>query len=199
MADSKLTDLPEMSVSTLNNDDVLYIASNSLKASNKITYANLINTKFVSLSSKHDTLQVNFDSLQSNFDDQSVQFNSLNTSITSYKVAISGFDLAAAIGSRFTSTFFVPSAFGLRVGDLMLPTMVVSGAAGFNFNAGSTSVAGPSGVTFQMQVLSAGVGDLNRGALVRFDAFNFTGGAVKVGSTGPHVTLHSKIFYREVD
>tara|TARA_X000001388_G_scaffold59745_1_gene45108 strand:+ start:531 stop:1130 length:600 start_codon:yes stop_codon:yes gene_type:complete len=65
MADSKLTDLPE--VTTIADNDVLYLANVTLNQSNKITYANLINTKFVALNTEFEAVSASVDTLNSQF------------------------------------------------------------------------------------------------------------------------------------
>ena len=65
MADSKLTDLPE--VTTIADNDVLYLANVTLNQSNKITYANLINTKFAALNTEFEAVSASVDTLNSQF------------------------------------------------------------------------------------------------------------------------------------
>ena len=196
MADSKLTDLPEMSVTSLNNDDVLYIAKTSDPvASNKITYANLINTKFNNLSAKHDTLDVNFNGLQTDFDEKMIEFNTLNDSITSYEVPISGFDLVsynnAGTNQRFTTAFFVPSGLNVRVGDILLPTIRLSGGEE------TTAMAGISGLTCHANALSSDCnGEFGLG-LVQFEALNFTGTHMQIADPRENFPkLFIKIIHR---
>lgn len=198
MADSKLTDLPEMPVTSLNNDDVLYIAKTSEPvASNKITYANLINTKFNNLSARHDTLDVNFNALQTDFDEKMVEFNSLNDSITSYEVHLSGFDLAsytnAGTNQRFTTAFFMPSSYNIREGDILIPTIRLSGGEE------TTGMAGISGLTCHANALSGDCDSVFGRGLVQFEALNFTGTHMQIADPRPDFPkLFIKIFYRSV-
>ncbi len=125
MADSKLSDLP--AITQLANDDVLYVADVSQNASNKITYGNLINTKFT-------TLETNFDTVSALARTNESQLGPIRTEVITQTGREGFFNLSMDPITVTTSTAFrtafsfayetvsstCPSEFEL--GDILTPT-----------------------------------------------------------------------------
>ena len=153
MADSKLTDLPE--ITTLSNDDVLYVADISLNASNKITYGNLINDKFNILSNSYaltaDQVASNTIDIINLRDD----VDTINLQTSSFSVNLSGFILSN--NDRFTSSF--PVDVNLDTGDILVSSL-------------DQDLSG-------LQIQTAPVSS----SFVRFDAINTTGSTINIGTS----------------
>jgi len=96
MANKKLTDLN--SITTLSNDDVLYIVDPLTNTSNKITYGNLINTKFNSLSTDFSTTTDSISTLVIGGATNATFKRSLSSKVT---------DLSGYFGQTFSNSRFV--------------------------------------------------------------------------------------------
>lgn len=96
MANKKLTDLN--SITTLSNDDVLYIVDPLTNTSNKITYGNLINTKFNSLSTDFSTTTDSISTLVIGGATNATFKRSLSSKVT---------DLSGYFGPTFSNSRFV--------------------------------------------------------------------------------------------
>lgn len=169
MADSKLTDLPE--ITTLSNDDVLYVADISLNASNKITYGNLINDKFNALNNSYTLTAVQITTNTNNIATLRSDVDTLINSSTGVSVDLDAF--AIADGSRFTSSFDVSENLGISNGDVLISSLDI--------------VGGLSGLQIQVAPVSS--------SHVRFDAINTTGGSLTVT---PSAVLFIKKFSDDI-
>lgn len=137
MADSKLTDLPE--VTTIADNDVLYLANVSLNQSNKITYANLINTKFVAINTAFEAVSASVDTLNSQFPNIRNEVLAQTAREGFFTVNFGNSNLAN--GSQILTTFSfcpdnnasnvlsatLPATF--NVGDILTPALTLAGGS----------------------------------------------------------------------
>ena len=170
MADSKLTDLPE--ITTLSNDDVLYVADISLNASNKITYGNFINDKFNALNNSYILTAPQITVNTNNIATLRSDVDTINNQTTGFKVDLDAFNVTN--GNRFTSSFDINTNLGVSNGDILIPSLDVAG--------------GLSGLQIQTAPVS--------GSHVRFDAINTTGSTLNIT---PSAVLFVKVFYDNID
>ncbi len=170
MADSRLTDLPE--ATTLDNDDVLYVADISLNASNKITYGNLINDKFTTLNNSYALTAAQVSVNTSNINVLQDDVSTIIGETTSFKVDLDAFNVTD--GNRFTSSFNINSNLRIGIGDILTPSLDIAG--------------GLSGLQVQIAPVSA--------SHVRFDAINTTGSTLNIT---PSAVLFVKVFYDNID
>ncbi len=185
MADSKLTDLP--TITTLDNDDVLYIVDTINNTSNKITYANLINTRFNSLSTRVDTISGDLDTLETSFAITQSRTDTLFNNTTSFSLSFD--EVTVANNSRFISAFNLGNTqpglenYNITPGDVIIPAV--------NLPNG-----GLSGLQVQMEPVSANE--------IRLDIINTTGGSLTIPSSAVYddaldgFKIFVKVFYNDI-
>lgn len=174
MADSRLTDLN--AVTTLNDNDVVYVVDVSENTSNKITYGDLINTKFNELSTSFEqsisggsfsdiqTLSTNQLQLSSNVGDLERENIRLFT-LTFPEITIT-------TGSRFFSAFDI-NELKLEPGDTKpLPGFELSDT----YTTTISGVGGLSGLQTEMYLLCA----FNGQPAAEFNLYNNTGATITV-------------------
>lgn len=174
MADTRLTDLP--TVTTLNDSDVLYIVDTSENTSNKITYGDLINTKFNELSTSfvQSTSGGSFSDIQTLSTNQlelsSIAEDTRTQSIRLFTLTFP--EISITTGNRFFSAFDI-NELKLEADDTRpLPEFELSDT----YTTTISSVGGLSGLQTEMYLLCAFGGQ----PAVEFNLYNNTGATVTV-------------------
>lgn len=183
MADSKLTDLPP--ITNLNDNDVLYIVDSFNNTSNRITYSNLINTRFNTLSTRVDTISSELDTLESNYSITRQRTDTLFNNTTSFSLSFD--EVTVGNNSRFISAFNLGNTnlgnYNIRPGDILLPAINIPNG-------------GLSGLQVQMEPVSANE--------LRLDIINTTGGSLTVPSSAVYdnaldgFKIFVKVFYNDI-